>query len=85
MLHITDVDWISLSPYERRCHMKENKYFTCHEPGCQPWKHSRNPWKKEKPKGSSQSNLPLVTTMAPREIIILAELYKTKNGKIFET
>ena len=83
--------WISLSPYERRHHMKENRCFTCHEPGCQPWKHSKSPERRRSAKESLQTtspwqeDSPLIPTTLARSITIPVELYKMENGKIAET
>ena len=89
-----DIDWITLSPYEKRRHMKENKCFMCHKLGCHPWKHSRkreeageNLWatgltEKERP---SQESSPTSVTTLVRSITILVELYYTENRKILKT
>ena len=94
-LEAMDINWVSLSPYERADYMRKNKCFTCHKQGCHPWKHSRPPWKMGEAEGSlwvtnftdknpSQSNSP-IAPISPRAITIPVELYKTENGKIFET
>ena len=83
-----DINWISLSPYERTEHIKKNKCFTCHKTRCQPWKHSRiegGPWITDPTRRNpSWGNSPLIITTSPRAITIPVELYKTKNRKILE-
>ena len=75
---------------------EENKCFTCHKQGCQPWKHSKTPWRKEETEESPQAasftrknplqgNSPAISTTSARSITILVGLYKMENGKILET
>ena len=84
-----DMDWINLSPYNRRHHIKENGCFTCHKPGCWPWKNSKSPKRKRMVgEGSLQTTSPQWTnipTMSDRSITILVELYKMENGTIAKT
>ena len=91
-LDTMEIDQISLSPHERRHHMKENRCFTCHELGCQPWKDPKGPEKRRtvekenlQTTNPQQTNSPTIPTTSDRSITILVELYYSKNGKNLKT
>ena len=80
-LDAMDIDQISLSSYERRHLMKENRCFTCHEPGYTPWKYQRGS-KEAKTTGKAgwqPPDLPwtnhAIPTTSKQSITILVELY----------
>ena len=72
--------------------MKENRCFTCHEPGCWPWRHLKRPGVKRMTRQGDQqiaypqwTNSPTIPMTSDRSITIPVELYYSETGKILET
>ena len=84
-----DVNQIKLLPHEKRRHMKEDRCFLCHKPGCWPYKHlTRLKEKTAVGKGlqtpTPQWTAPAICMTSTKSITILVGLYLTKNGKVLE-